>query len=212
MTFESLKLVLKHEGDWTQGTEFFPDITIYSLGYVLNRNGKNIEYMRFADKYGNLKNLTLNLSKDFFIQVIRKNNNGNGEMILIGDYEGSIRKVMNSLGMISLGLTVKKGTEIYISYFDNTLASKKEIINVLTDYCDVLEISRINKTRIDCLTDEEERILKIALENGFFDNPRKITLYEISKIFKASKSTVDYRLKNAIRKILIEKESLTEGG
>ncbi|WP_075056530.1 helix-turn-helix domain-containing protein [Thermogymnomonas acidicola] len=210
MAIESLRLVLRHEGDWTQGTESFPDLSIHSLGYVLNMNGKNVEYMQFSDRKGNLKDIAKSCKGgDVRIQVVRKTSGGGaGEMILVGDYRESLRRVMNELGVIALGLTVRSGVEIYLAAFDSTSVSRREVIDALTDFCDIVEISRVVERRPLCLTEDEERVLKIAINNGFFDTPRKITLTEISQITRASKSTVNYRLKSAIRKVIGERDRL----
>jgi len=44
---------------------------------------------------------------------------------------------------------------------------------------------------------------KLLLDMGYFDYPRRFTLQELSRRLKVSKSTLDYRIRTTLRKLLI---------
>jgi len=52
------------------------------------------------------------------------------------------------------------------------------------------------------VTYREEEILKIALEKGYFDFPRKIKLEELAKHFGVAPSTLSEILRRGLKKIL----------
>ncbi len=67
----------------------------------------------------------------------------------------------------------------------------------------IVEASKI-RFRSDILTETQELILFTALEAGFFDYPRKITLKKLAESFNISPSTVDEIIRRALKKILRE--------
>jgi len=52
------------------------------------------------------------------------------------------------------------------------------------------------------LTPQEKRIVRVAYERGLFSVPRGVTLEELAREFGMTKNTLNYHIKNAVRKIL----------
>jgi predicted DNA binding protein len=55
---------------------------------------------------------------------------------------------------------------------------------------------------VETLTSRQRNIVEIALEEGYFDYPRRITLRQLSKKVGVSASTVSEVLRRAEKKIL----------
>lgn len=52
------------------------------------------------------------------------------------------------------------------------------------------------------LSDRQEEALRVAVENGYYEVPRKINLDELCVLLNCSKSTLDVTLRNAERKVI----------
>lgn len=52
------------------------------------------------------------------------------------------------------------------------------------------------------LSERQEETLRVAMENGFYEIPRRIKMEELSKMLNCSKSTLDVTLRSAERKIV----------
>jgi predicted DNA binding protein len=52
------------------------------------------------------------------------------------------------------------------------------------------------------LSNRQEEAVRVALEQGFYEIPRKINLEDLSKVLGCSKSTLDITLRNAEKKIM----------
>ena len=82
-----------------------------------------------------------------------------------------------------------------------------ELKSLLKEKADVIsfkhEKARQLSTKIIAeLTPMERDVINTAYELGFFNYPRGANLDDIAKELKLSKATVDYHLRNAIRKII----------
>ena len=62
--------------------------------------------------------------------------------------------------------------------------------------------STLNTTPTTLLSDKQEETVRVAIEHGYYDVPRRIKMDELSKIMGCSKSTLDVTLRNAERKIM----------
>ncbi len=54
------------------------------------------------------------------------------------------------------------------------------------------------------LTLNQEKVLSIAYKLGYFDFPRKISLSDLAKILNLSPSTLDEKIRKAVKKVLDE--------
>lgn len=52
------------------------------------------------------------------------------------------------------------------------------------------------------LSDRQEETIRAAMENGYYDVPRKMNMEQLCKLMGCSKSTLDVTLRNAERKIM----------
>ena len=52
------------------------------------------------------------------------------------------------------------------------------------------------------LSDRQEEALRLALEHGYYEIPRRINLEELCLLLNCSKSTLDVTLRNAERKVI----------
>ncbi len=78
----------------------------------------------------------------------------------------------------------------------------KLINNLETKGCSVELISKTFLTKKKLLTSRQDEIIKIAFENGYYEYPKKISLRELSKIFKISFSTLNEILHRGEKKII----------
>ncbi len=89
------------------------------------------------------------------------------------------------------------------------LASGKEPVNKLISRLKEndfkVEIKKIKeiKKRED-ITRRQEEIIRIALEKGYFDNPKRIDIRELGKLMGVSISTLSEILRSGQRKILLQ--------
>jgi len=84
-------------------------------------------------------------------------------------------------------------------------SNKKNISKVIENLNKVqeaklLSISHLSPT--DVLTSRQEEILRIALERGYFDHPRRVTLKELAKMLGVSPSTLSEIIKRGEKRIL----------
>ena len=66
----------------------------------------------------------------------------------------------------------------------------------------VSEISKLTPTK--ALTSKQEKVLKTALELGFYEYPKKASTEDLSKVLGVSTSTISEILRRAERKIITE--------
>ncbi|MDR3075580.1 MAG: helix-turn-helix domain-containing protein [Candidatus Methanoplasma sp.] len=62
--------------------------------------------------------------------------------------------------------------------------------------------STMNANLTTLLSDKQEEAVRVAIENGYYDVPRRINLEGLCRIMGCSKSTLDVTLRNAERKIM----------
>ncbi|WP_455391796.1 helix-turn-helix domain-containing protein [[Eubacterium] cellulosolvens] len=68
--------------------------------------------------------------------------------------------------------------------------------------CSVELISKTPLTKKNILTSRQDEIIKIAMEKGYYDYPKKISLRELSKILKISFSNLNEILHRGEKKII----------
>jgi len=64
----------------------------------------------------------------------------------------------------------------------------------------IAEIAKMNKSR--ALTSKQERVLKSALELGYYDYPKRISTEELSKVVGLAPSTISETLRRAEKRII----------
>ncbi|MBS7617513.1 helix-turn-helix domain-containing protein, partial [Candidatus Bathyarchaeota archaeon] len=80
----------------------------------------------------------------------------------------------------------------------------KDIVSTLEELGFELKILGIERFRGRglVLTEKQEMALRIALEMGFFDYPKKSTISDISRKLGISSSTLSERMRRGIRRLL----------
>ena len=78
-----------------------------------------------------------------------------------------------------------------------------ELINKLEKYGCKVELKKSQRlSKRAQLTKRQEEIIQIALERGYYDIPKKITIDKLAKIFKVSPSTLAEILQRGEKKIM----------
>jgi len=207
-----LHVTLEHFDDWTVVTEELDRISIRSLAFssnppdynieVLLVNGERDQVSQFASmlRKGGLNSIR----KVLYVSKIR----GRGlEVGLLGDFAQSIRRRLMERGMIFSSLEIRGGLESYKLY--SVTCGRECLADLraeLTSCSKVHEFSTFVHTPPLSpeagLTPLEERVLRVAYEEGLFDTPRGVKLEDLARSFKVSKNTLNYHVKNGIKKIL----------
>lgn len=86
-----------------------------------------------------------------------------------------------------------------------------ELLNGLKKQKFKINVSSLKKTKLTHiqaayiypnLTEQQKKCFQVALNNGYYEVPRKITLKELGKIVKMSYSTYQFHLRTAEKKIM----------
>ncbi len=127
-----------------------------------------------------------------------------GKKVLVDmylSYDDSVLSILNKNNVIILEPTIVYGNEKWFFLAYDFQINK--VINDLKNYAKINKISvKDYKPEDNNLNETEVDILKIALDLGYFDRPRKITIKELANKLKMSEMTVVYYLRNAEKKII----------
>lgn len=120
-----------------------------------------------------------------------------GAVIISGKVEKILSKyiIMNGTG----------GKEGF--YWTVVLTDYSELKRILKEFVDskiAVKILKVVKLRShDVLTARQEQILKIALEAGYFDYPKKITINELAEKLNMSVSNLSEILRRAEKNVIV---------
>lgn len=206
-----INIRLAHYGDWTQLTVkydvkaevVFSQVnphTYATFNIIRIRCSRSNECEGFMNELRKIKRIMKILYK-------REISPRYYELSYIDEYNSSAKKIILEHGGFIKGSIANEGDELYTIYFlgkpdYNSLGdSLKKIgkvkeIKINEGKNSLTEMLSINLSEI------EREILEFAYFNGFFDYPRKLTLDDISREFNITKTTVNFHLRNAIKKIL----------
>ncbi|MGC8571220.1 MAG: helix-turn-helix domain-containing protein [Caldivirga sp.] len=142
------------------------------------------------------------------------------DTVMYGDYDKGIKSVfVNNMFIISYS-SFRYGLEYYTAILPSIKASVSktlsELKSQLKEKANVISlkqerVSRLPTKIISELTLMERNVINTAYELGFFNYPRSVNLDDIAKELESSKATVDYHLRNVIRKIIINYMGEGEG-
>jgi len=127
-------------------------------------------------------------------------------VVLKGNYEDSIRKSLFESKAITLSTIIEDGIEKYNLLFlsnsgmEKLRKSLEDKPNVTVLKFKLLDLTIMNSLQL--LTPLEYEIMVRALSKGFFENPRKISLEELSEDFGISKATLNFHIRKALKKLL----------
>lgn len=214
-----VNVTIEHYGDWSIITKNFEGINIYAKyfypykerGYSLEvikvESNKNNEAKDFIKMFNKLNNILKVLD-------INKIDNSHYEIIFLGKYDEMLKYIfLENNNAILKNSIVKNGLKTFNLYFILTNKSQlNEVYDILKDKGKLIDfnVERIDNYRQSSifdndyvnLTPTERLIIEFAYEKGFFDTPRQIGLDEIARKFELSKTTVNFHIRSAIKKIL----------
>lgn len=196
-----------HHGDWTEKTEN-SEMKIYSINHLIDPINKyNVEVLLFYGKNQGkfLKNIKYHRN---ILDIIEYNEIKRNiyRVVLKGKYEDSIRKSLFESKAITLSTIIEDGIEKYnLLFLSNSDMEKlrkflEDNPNVTVLKFKLVDLNVMNSLQL--LTPLECEIMVRALNKGFFENPRKISLEELSEDFAISKATLNFHIRNALKKIL----------
>jgi len=98
-------------------------------------------------------------------------------------------------------------------FFEIGSWDKNKLVSLINNYkkdlgAEILSLKRIESPKIDLfrfypkLTSKQRECLDLAIKEGYYSYPRKITLKKLSEIKKVSYSTFQFHLQNAEKKIM----------
>lgn len=202
-----LYIEVYHHDDWTEKTEN-SEMKIYGINHLIDPINKyNIEVLLFYGKNQGkfLKNIKYhrNILDMIEYNEIKRNIY---KVVLKGNYEDSIRKSLFESKAITLSTIIEDGIEKYNLLFlsnsgmEKLRKSLEDKPNVTVLKFKLLDLTIMNSLQL--LTPLEYEIMVRALSKGFFENPRKISLEELSEDFGISKATLNFHIRKALKKIL----------
>jgi len=200
-------LELHHHGDWTEITAN-NDVKFLSINHLIDPiNRYNIEaVLAYGNEINDLINKLKkhrNIYKVTKIDKVRKNLY---VISFIGGFENSVRKILWENKIVAQSLLVEDGIEKFMVFLDDYKIMEKikeDLERNPQISIDRMKIRNINFSDfIRILTPLESEIILTAYKKGFFENPRRISLTELSSEFYMSKAALNYHIRNAIKKII----------
>ena len=210
-----LRFSIRHDEDWTVLTEEF-DIKMRTVSYFTRRAGGRIVdvevfnigcshqldhcesdlrgFINGVKRFRNVLRVSvLNYSRRF------------STVLTIEDYDSSIRKIINDNMGFFVSTTSRDGVEEYVVIFP--LGSKhmfsglrRQLSSIGTiKYFHFMERKEPILTGPQ-LTNRELDAIKLAWQKGFFEYPKGTTLDEMAEILHIRKQTLNFYLRNALRK------------
>jgi predicted DNA binding protein len=142
-----------------------------------------------ADPEGNIRAL-----------LIVKSTNGY-QPAIIENHQCEFAKSLLDSGVIVLHAQIKRNEALW------TLSCTWDGFRKLQANLDNLKLKYeiISKTRFfeeSILTHTELEILKLALEYGYFENPKKVKIKELAEILGVSEATVSILIRRALKKVV----------
>lgn len=182
------------------------DSKYIALAYTADRKLKSAYHETVKRKYSNVVlNVACETADDFSYLVALKSRcalleilEKYGVILLLPYvlYRGKL--LFNALVREDLsGAFVRELTEYYGKRFVHVKRVRtSELMRRL--YADISKVDRL----LGRLTERELEVLRTAMNHGYFDIPRKVTLKELGDIMNLSKVTVEAHLRKVIRKVI----------
>ena len=208
-------VALHHYGDWTELTESFNFIVNNPYYLPIPSRGINLEVFRiyggsridvreFIEKVKNHGSTIVKV-----LNIIPSRNYT--DTVMYGDYGRSVKSIFVENMFIIEDSCFKQGMEYYTAVMAPLKVSvNKHISNLLSMLNERAHVASVNVNKVDLkdlepinlLTPIEREVLNVAYELGYFNYPKGADLDEVAMELNLSKSTVNYHLRNAIKKIV----------
>lgn len=224
-----LRFSIVHDEDWTMLTDEF-DIKMKTISYFVRSVGdRNVNVEIFNIK-GNPHSERHKIDLDGFVRRIKtynnvfkvkvlninnKHRNQTIDILTVEDYAKSIRKLINdNIGFFTSTISQRNLEEYEVIFPMGGKNLFREIKQKLYEVGDIkyFEVTSINEPTYSfdpSLTDRERDSIQLAWHRGFFNYPKGVKLDEMAKILNIKKSTLDFHIREAIRKSI---QSLIEAG
>jgi hypothetical protein len=170
------------------------------INQLLNDSNCRIRYI------GSLDNILYLIAEDCVIKRVYKD----VEKIKI-DKRRYLIKIKNSVlsKLIRRNLITNMFFDKKILYIDLLIEKTEDLRQIITELmnrrCRVKVVKKnLLREYYQILTERQRDVLYKALEKGFFEDPRRISLHMLSKILGISASTIDEHIRKGVRKILYE--------
>ncbi|MDR1404534.1 MAG: helix-turn-helix domain-containing protein [Candidatus Methanoplasma sp.] len=114
-----------------------------------------------------------------------------------------ISRILSESGCLVTSAVMEDGDDICWTIVSPNAERVRNLIERLGEIgVSVRRKSTINANLATLLSDRQEEAVRVAIENGYYEVPRKINIDGLCRIMGCSKSTLDVTLRNAERKIM----------
>jgi predicted DNA binding protein len=207
-----LNIKLHHYGDWTELTEKY-QLTVNNPYFIpLQGEGLNFEVFRINKRLDDtIKSFISDLRSRYrdVVRIISVNPGKNfTDIVLYADYKFSVKSVFVDSRIFIESSKYSDGFEYFTVAIPGNRSGKVigEVVSRLREkaYVASLTYSRVGERRVrgGGLTLMERVVLTKAIELGYFNYPRGVGLGELARELGLSKATVDFHLRNAVRKVM----------
>jgi len=215
MLFYGINLVLEHYEDWTISTKKYNVIAKTKEFSITRLNDKivNIELSRIGcinqkdcDIIGFIS-LMKNYKNVISLYTLSTLHNSMVDVVTIEDYTKSIRKKILESGGMFIDTIAANNQEYYkILVFEKPKRIIQKLKESLSNVSNIKSIEIIeDHTQLfhaPYLTPKELHIIMRAYNEGYFDYPKKVDLATLSSNLGLAKSTVDFHLRNGLKKLI----------
>ncbi|MBS7657924.1 MAG: helix-turn-helix domain-containing protein [Candidatus Bathyarchaeia archaeon] len=111
--------------------------------------------------------------------------------------------ILSHGSFLASGRTIQNSTILY-SFVAPSFEAYKSIISALESNNFRVKILKLGRFEVKgkALTENQERILWLALKTGFFDYPKKINIVKLSRKLGISPSTLSEVIRRGVRRVL----------
>jgi predicted DNA binding protein len=114
-----------------------------------------------------------------------------------------ISRILSESGCLITSATMEDEDNICWTVVSPDAEHVRNLVNTLESIgVPVRRKSTMNASPTTLLSDKQEEAVRIAIEHGYYEVPRKINMDGLCKIMGCSKSTLDVTLRNAEKKIM----------
>lgn len=196
--FQILKVRGIHDDCWTTTIDFPTQIIHY------HDMGAYVKMSVIVPKKGMKK--FVNALKDYYklfsIHTVQEFSRDKILLSVVKNYrESSLFKAIDSVGGIFLKSKSQGGKEIW--EFAIPTNSKQDVLNLMEQTMEIEEVRENNFVVPNTLelSKNELKVLKTAVELGYFDFPRRINSMELSKLLGIDRTTLVYYLRSIQKKL-----------
>ena len=203
-------IVIKHDKCWTS----YSDKNYHDSLIWKDNTGGNLSALRYVFYNGNIKNLLKYIKSSYNFDRIKfstSNIKNNYLLSMKVPYQDSSIKNIAMSGLTLIDAEVSEGKEFY--YIAGTINSVKSLNEIIKNdhTIHITALKEIDnkymfsylpsRFLLNKLTFNELKILRISMQYGFFEKPRKTNMQQIADIAGISKSRVSTILRSSENKI-----------